>query len=136
MIDRICVKVQDHLNSLKFTETNLVQEDMKVAENLMKDARNSKTVRRHEEDTVSFKQLSSLSSLRYKTLFCPPAAPQPVPSEEWRLQRTMCRSHSGQTGVDGWRSGQSDGRAAAGIVLASTQQPCHQTGVKCFHRMD
>ncbi|XP_027142874.1 F-actin-uncapping protein LRRC16A isoform X2 [Larimichthys crocea] len=44
MMDMMCVKVQDHLNSLKFTETNLVQEDMKVAENLMKDARNSKTL--------------------------------------------------------------------------------------------
>ncbi|KAM8767365.1 F-actin-uncapping protein LRRC16A isoform 1-T1 [Acanthopagrus schlegelii] len=44
MIDMMCVKVQDHLNSLRFTETSSVQEDMKVAENLMKDARNSKTL--------------------------------------------------------------------------------------------
>ncbi|KAM7373678.1 hypothetical protein PAMP_008513 [Pampus punctatissimus] len=44
MMDMMCVKVQDHLNSLRFSETNLVQEDMKVAENLMKDARNSKTL--------------------------------------------------------------------------------------------
>ncbi|KAM9339818.1 F-actin-uncapping protein LRRC16A [Symphorus nematophorus] len=44
MMDRMCVKVQDHLNSLRFSETNLVQEDMKVAENLMKDTRNSKTL--------------------------------------------------------------------------------------------
>uniref|UniRef100_UPI0037E75E8F F-actin-uncapping protein LRRC16A n=1 Tax=Semicossyphus pulcher TaxID=241346 RepID=UPI0037E75E8F len=44
MMDMMCVKVQDHLNSLRFTETNSVQEDMKVAENLMKDARNSKTL--------------------------------------------------------------------------------------------
>ncbi|KAL7381996.1 hypothetical protein ABVT39_014722 [Epinephelus coioides] len=44
MMDMMCVKVQDHLNSLKFTETNSVQEDMKVAENFMKDARNSKTL--------------------------------------------------------------------------------------------
>uniref|UniRef100_A0A7N6B2U1 CARMIL C-terminal domain-containing protein n=1 Tax=Anabas testudineus TaxID=64144 RepID=A0A7N6B2U1_ANATE len=42
MMDTMCVKVQDHLNSLKFTETSLVLDDMKVAENLMKDARNSK----------------------------------------------------------------------------------------------
>uniref|UniRef100_A0A8C7LXS0 Capping protein regulator and myosin 1 linker 1 n=1 Tax=Oncorhynchus kisutch TaxID=8019 RepID=A0A8C7LXS0_ONCKI len=42
MMDMICVKVQDHLNSLRYTETNVVQEDMKVAKNLMKDARNSK----------------------------------------------------------------------------------------------
>ncbi|CAB1420744.1 unnamed protein product, partial [Pleuronectes platessa] len=44
MIDMMCVKVQDHVNSLKFTESSAVQEDMKVAENLMKDARNSKTL--------------------------------------------------------------------------------------------
>uniref|UniRef100_A0A8C7RSW2 CARMIL C-terminal domain-containing protein n=1 Tax=Oncorhynchus mykiss TaxID=8022 RepID=A0A8C7RSW2_ONCMY len=42
MMDMICVKVQDHLNSLRYTETDVVQEDMKVAKNLMKDARNSK----------------------------------------------------------------------------------------------
>ncbi|KAL0962322.1 hypothetical protein UPYG_G00338620 [Umbra pygmaea] len=42
MMDRICVKVQDHLNSLRFTETNVIQDDMKMAKNLMKDARNSK----------------------------------------------------------------------------------------------
>ncbi|XP_074543313.1 F-actin-uncapping protein LRRC16A-like, partial [Halichoeres trimaculatus] len=44
MMDRMCVKVQDHLNSLRFTETSSVQEDMRAAENLMKDARNSKTL--------------------------------------------------------------------------------------------
>uniref|UniRef100_A0A3P8SR43 CARMIL C-terminal domain-containing protein n=1 Tax=Amphiprion percula TaxID=161767 RepID=A0A3P8SR43_AMPPE len=44
MMDMMCVRVQDHLNSLRFTETSSVQEDMKVAENLMKDARNSKTL--------------------------------------------------------------------------------------------
>ncbi|KAK6327471.1 hypothetical protein J4Q44_G00031160 [Coregonus suidteri] len=42
MMDRICVKVQDHLNSLRYSETDVIQEDMKVAKNLMKDARNSK----------------------------------------------------------------------------------------------
>ncbi|KAJ8000150.1 hypothetical protein DPEC_G00201860 [Dallia pectoralis] len=42
MMDRICVKVQDHLNSLRYTEANAIQEDMKAAKNLMKDARNSK----------------------------------------------------------------------------------------------
>lgn len=47
MMDTMCVKVQDHLNSLKFTETSAVLDDVKVAENLMKDARNSKRVRRH-----------------------------------------------------------------------------------------
>uniref|UniRef100_A0A3P9DNA8 F-actin-uncapping protein LRRC16A n=1 Tax=Maylandia zebra TaxID=106582 RepID=A0A3P9DNA8_9CICH len=44
MMDMMCVRVQDHLNSLRFTETSAVQEDMKVAENLMRDARNSKTL--------------------------------------------------------------------------------------------
>lgn len=46
MIDRICVKVQDHLNSLKNSETDVILEDVRTAENLIKDARNSKTVRR------------------------------------------------------------------------------------------
>uniref|UniRef100_A0A3Q3XF12 CARMIL C-terminal domain-containing protein n=1 Tax=Mola mola TaxID=94237 RepID=A0A3Q3XF12_MOLML len=44
MMDTMCVRVQDHLNSLRFSETSSVQEDMKVAENLMKDAKNSKTL--------------------------------------------------------------------------------------------
>ncbi|XP_026881362.2 F-actin-uncapping protein LRRC16A isoform X2 [Electrophorus electricus] len=44
MIDRICVKVQDHLNSLKNSEKDGILEDVKVAENLIKDARNSKTL--------------------------------------------------------------------------------------------
>ncbi|XP_041942504.1 F-actin-uncapping protein LRRC16A-like isoform X2 [Alosa sapidissima] len=45
MIDQICVKVQDHLNSLRNSaETDTVMEDIKTAENLMKDARNSKTL--------------------------------------------------------------------------------------------
>ncbi|XP_051925777.1 F-actin-uncapping protein LRRC16A-like isoform X2 [Hippocampus zosterae] len=44
MMDTMCVKVQDHLNSLAFSQDRAVQEDMKVAENLMRDARNSKTL--------------------------------------------------------------------------------------------
>ncbi|XP_056618298.1 F-actin-uncapping protein LRRC16A-like isoform X2 [Triplophysa dalaica] len=44
MIDRICVKVQDHLNSLKNTDKDTIKEDVKIAENLMKDAKNSKTL--------------------------------------------------------------------------------------------
>uniref|UniRef100_A0A3B3TIQ1 Capping protein regulator and myosin 1 linker 1 n=1 Tax=Poecilia latipinna TaxID=48699 RepID=A0A3B3TIQ1_9TELE len=44
MMDMMCVRVQDHLNSLKFSEANSVQDDMKLAENLMKDAKNSKTL--------------------------------------------------------------------------------------------
>lgn len=45
MMDRICVKVQDHLNSMKNSETDTILEDVQLAENLLKDARNSKTVR-------------------------------------------------------------------------------------------
>lgn len=45
MIERVCVKVQDHLNSLKNSEMEAVLEDVRTAENLIKDARNSKTVR-------------------------------------------------------------------------------------------
>lgn len=44
VIDRICVKVQDHLNSLRNSEADAVVEDVKSAENLIKDARNSKTL--------------------------------------------------------------------------------------------
>ncbi|XP_077404033.1 F-actin-uncapping protein LRRC16A-like [Vanacampus margaritifer] len=44
MMDTVCVKVQDHLNSLMFSQDRWVQEDMKAAENLMADARNSKTL--------------------------------------------------------------------------------------------
>ncbi|CAL8248494.1 unnamed protein product [Lota lota] len=44
MIDRICVKVQDHLNSLRNSETDIVLEDVKSAENFIRDARNSKTL--------------------------------------------------------------------------------------------
>uniref|UniRef100_A0AAY4D494 CARMIL C-terminal domain-containing protein n=1 Tax=Denticeps clupeoides TaxID=299321 RepID=A0AAY4D494_9TELE len=45
MIDRMCVKVQDHLNSLRYNKIDAIQADMRLAENLMKDARNSKRVR-------------------------------------------------------------------------------------------
>ncbi|XP_077209101.1 F-actin-uncapping protein LRRC16A isoform X1 [Paroedura picta] len=44
MIDRICVKVQDHLNSLRNCGIDSIQEDLKAAERLMKDAKNSKTL--------------------------------------------------------------------------------------------
>uniref|UniRef100_A0A3Q3J2J1 CARMIL C-terminal domain-containing protein n=2 Tax=Monopterus albus TaxID=43700 RepID=A0A3Q3J2J1_MONAL len=44
MIDRVCVKVQDHLNSLRNSETDAILEDIRSAENLIKDARNSKTL--------------------------------------------------------------------------------------------
>uniref|UniRef100_A0A8C4LNQ6 Capping protein regulator and myosin 1 linker 1 n=1 Tax=Equus asinus asinus TaxID=83772 RepID=A0A8C4LNQ6_EQUAS len=44
MIDRICVKVQDHLNSLRNCGGDAVLEDLKSAERLMRDAKNSKTL--------------------------------------------------------------------------------------------
>uniref|UniRef100_UPI0040388C57 F-actin-uncapping protein LRRC16A n=1 Tax=Callospermophilus lateralis TaxID=76772 RepID=UPI0040388C57 len=44
MIDRICVKVQDHLNSLRNCGGDAIQEDLKAAERLMRDAKNSKTL--------------------------------------------------------------------------------------------
>lgn len=44
MIDRICVKVQDHLNSLRNSGGEAIQEDLKSAERLMRDAKNSKTL--------------------------------------------------------------------------------------------
>ncbi|XP_028281497.1 F-actin-uncapping protein LRRC16A-like [Parambassis ranga] len=44
MMERICVKVQDHLNSLRNSETDAILEDVRAAENLIKDARNSKTL--------------------------------------------------------------------------------------------
>ncbi|XP_063155064.1 F-actin-uncapping protein LRRC16A isoform X2 [Candoia aspera] len=44
MIDRICVKVQDHLNSLRNCGIETIQEDLRSAERLMKDAKNSKTL--------------------------------------------------------------------------------------------
>ncbi|XP_037008924.2 F-actin-uncapping protein LRRC16A isoform X2 [Artibeus jamaicensis] len=44
MIDRICVKVQDHLNSLRNCVGDAVQEDVRAADRLMRDAKNSKTL--------------------------------------------------------------------------------------------
>ncbi|XP_072365752.1 F-actin-uncapping protein LRRC16A-like isoform X3 [Scyliorhinus torazame] len=44
MIDRMCVKVQDHLNSLRYSGADNVQEDVRLAENFMRDAKNSKTL--------------------------------------------------------------------------------------------
>uniref|UniRef100_A0A4W3IF09 Capping protein regulator and myosin 1 linker 1 n=1 Tax=Callorhinchus milii TaxID=7868 RepID=A0A4W3IF09_CALMI len=44
MIDRMCVKVQDHLNSLRNSEVDTVQDDVRLAENFMRDAKNSKTL--------------------------------------------------------------------------------------------
>ncbi|XP_067857781.1 F-actin-uncapping protein LRRC16A-like isoform X2 [Heptranchias perlo] len=44
MIDRMCVKVQDHLNSLRNSGVDAVQDDVRLAENFMRDAKNSKTL--------------------------------------------------------------------------------------------
>ncbi|XP_036309002.1 F-actin-uncapping protein LRRC16A isoform X2 [Pipistrellus kuhlii] len=44
MMDRMCVKVQDHLNSLRNCGGDAVQEDVRSAERLMRDAKNSKTL--------------------------------------------------------------------------------------------
>ncbi|XP_069469745.1 F-actin-uncapping protein LRRC16A [Ambystoma mexicanum] len=44
MIDRMCVKVQDHLNSLRNCGVDSIQDDVKAAERLMRDAKNSKTL--------------------------------------------------------------------------------------------
>ena len=72
MIDRLCVKVQDHLNSLRYSETDLILEDVKMAENFMKDARNSKTVigRLYKSDLVIGEQLKLFSGCNCPFLLC------------------------------------------------------------------
>ncbi|KAK5601767.1 F-actin-uncapping protein LRRC16A [Crenichthys baileyi] len=64
MIDRICVKVQDHLNSLKNSEADAILEDVRSAENLIKDARNSKTLLRnlYHLGSASREELNSSSA--------------------------------------------------------------------------
>uniref|UniRef100_A0AAV2K208 CARMIL C-terminal domain-containing protein n=1 Tax=Knipowitschia caucasica TaxID=637954 RepID=A0AAV2K208_KNICA len=44
VMDCVCVKVQDHLNSLRFSESSSVQQDVTTAQRLMQDARSSKTL--------------------------------------------------------------------------------------------
>ncbi|KAJ0003819.1 hypothetical protein NQD34_008917 [Periophthalmus magnuspinnatus] len=44
MMDSVCVKVQDHLNSLRFCKSGAIQEDVRRAQSLMRDARHSKTL--------------------------------------------------------------------------------------------
>ncbi|XP_073677636.1 F-actin-uncapping protein LRRC16A [Garra rufa] len=46
MIGQMCVQVQDQLNSLRFSTSGRVQQDMKTTENLMRDAKNSTTLLR------------------------------------------------------------------------------------------
>ncbi|XP_049740923.1 F-actin-uncapping protein LRRC16A isoform X2 [Elephas maximus indicus] len=64
MIDRICVKVQDHLNSLRNCGGDAVQEDLKSAERLMRDAKNSKTLlpNLYHVGGASWAEASGLSS--------------------------------------------------------------------------
>lgn len=59
MIERICVKVQDHLNSLRNSEMDVILEDVKSAENIIRDARNSKTVSRDAQRSVVVVVVSS-----------------------------------------------------------------------------
>ncbi|XP_067280931.1 F-actin-uncapping protein LRRC16A [Pseudorasbora parva] len=53
MMAQVCVQVQDHLNSLRFSKSDRVQQDMKTAESLMRDAKNSTTLLRSLYDQRS-----------------------------------------------------------------------------------
>ncbi|XP_051948611.1 F-actin-uncapping protein LRRC16A-like [Xyrauchen texanus] len=44
LMGQVCVQVQDKLNSLRFSASDRVQQDMKTAEKLMTDAKNSRTL--------------------------------------------------------------------------------------------
>uniref|UniRef100_A0A672LR49 CARMIL C-terminal domain-containing protein n=1 Tax=Sinocyclocheilus grahami TaxID=75366 RepID=A0A672LR49_SINGR len=44
VMGQVCVQVQDQLNSLRFSMSDRVQQDMKATENLMRDAKNSTTL--------------------------------------------------------------------------------------------
>ncbi|XP_073787400.1 F-actin-uncapping protein LRRC16A isoform X2 [Danio rerio] len=46
MMGQVCVQVQDQLNSLRFSSSERVQQDMKTAESLMRDAKSSTTLLR------------------------------------------------------------------------------------------
>ncbi|XP_016316724.1 F-actin-uncapping protein LRRC16A [Sinocyclocheilus anshuiensis] len=46
VMGQVCVQVQDQLNSLRFSMSDRVQQDMKATENLMRDAKNSTTLLR------------------------------------------------------------------------------------------
>ncbi|KAK2887796.1 hypothetical protein Q8A67_016024 [Cirrhinus molitorella] len=46
MMGQVCVQVQDQLNSLRFSTSGRVQQDMKTTESLMRDAKNSTTLLR------------------------------------------------------------------------------------------
>ncbi|CAK6439125.1 unnamed protein product [Pipistrellus nathusii] len=70
MIDRMCVKVQDHLNSLRNCGGDAVQEDVRSAERLMRDAKNSKTLlpNLYHVGSASWAGASGLSSPVQETL--------------------------------------------------------------------
>lgn len=114
MIDRVCVKVQDHLNSLRNSETEAILEDVRSAENLIKDARNSKTVR-----IAKFCARARRVSLPFLHLYiCPPtAAAQPLSlrlGSQGGAEQLISGAYSEETGVDGWRGDNSHGPATAG----------------------
>lgn len=142
MIDRICVKVQDHLNSLRNSETDAILEDVRAAENLIKDARNSKTVgservaARHRT-VLHFKNESdNLSLNRVPTSCIHPAAPQPLPPGFGRQgggELLICGAHSGETGVHGWRGDHRHGPATAGEKIGTSRLGRHQ--YYCFYKM-
>ncbi|XP_052439348.1 F-actin-uncapping protein LRRC16A [Carassius gibelio] len=46
VMGQVCVQVQDKLNSLRFSTSERVQQDMKMTENLIRDAKNSTTLLR------------------------------------------------------------------------------------------
>ncbi|XP_053570791.1 F-actin-uncapping protein LRRC16A isoform X2 [Bombina bombina] len=70
MIDRMCVKVQDHLNSLRNCSVDFILDDVKSAEKLMKDAKNSRTLlpNLYHLSGVSMAEASSLPSPIQETL--------------------------------------------------------------------
>lgn len=116
MIDRVCVKVQDHLNSLKNSETEAVLEDVRSAESLIRDARNSKTVRIAKR-LLCTSTLDPAAAPAPKALSPPLAAAQPLSLGlgcPGGAEQQVSGAHSGEAGVHGWRSDDGDGPAAAG----------------------
>lgn len=108
-MDMMCVRVQDHLNSLRFSETSLVQEDVKVAKNLMADAKSSKTVGSQSSRVERVKIAGDADT--FPTVA---AAAKPLPPEERPVRRHVHRRYPGQAGVAGRGGGSGDGGAAAG----------------------
>lgn len=135
MIDRICVKVQDHLNSLRNSETDAILEDVRAAENLIKDARNSKTVGNERLTTrqrtaLIFKNEADNFSLnRVPTSCVNPAAPQPLPPGfgcQGGSKLLISGAHPGETGVHGWRGDHRHGPATAGERISTSRRGHHR----------